>query len=336
MAATRLRLLAIPPEAASFSSLGFGAAGPCDAEVRGRLERVLEVFVEGYNLALARRGQDELAAALRGRFDPHHVGFAFEGAGMAYALLDLATPWRADRLAAFVGGPGRDHDYIAMVGAGFAIARLPWGRRRWPSYARRFDPLLAWCMADGYGFHQGVFAPGRYVRESAERAGPPAGLAPWARRLFDAGLGRSLWWSQVAVPRRIAQAIGSFAEERRAEMWCGIGTAAAYAGGAGDEALGELRELAGPYLPDLLSGVPFAARMRDRGGNPSPATDRACRLLLGRSPEAASRWLAGTVREAAADESIERHVRLRDAYLEVRRRLVEELRQHRKEAPHAS
>jgi hypothetical protein len=76
--------------------------------------------------------------------------------------------------------------------------------------------------------------------------------------------------------------------------------------------------------------------MRDRGGNPSPATDRACRLLLGRGPEAASRWLAGAVREVVEDESIERHVRLRDAYLLVRRRLVEELRQHRKEAPHAS
>src|SRR5215831_16999723 len=87
------RLLAISPDAASFATLGFDAA--CrDLVVRGRLERVLATFIEGYNLALAARGQWELAAALRRGFDDHHVGFAFEGAGMLYALLDLAMPWR--------------------------------------------------------------------------------------------------------------------------------------------------------------------------------------------------------------------------------------------------
>jgi hypothetical protein len=333
MAVTRLRrLLAIPPGAASFAALGFAAGGPCDAEVRSRLERVLAVFAAGYNLTLATADQGKLAVELRRRFDDHHAGFAFEGAGMAYALLDLATPWRASRLAAFIAGPGSGHDYIAMVGAGFAIARLPWALRLWPGYARRFDPLIAWCMADGYGFHQGIFKPGRYV---AGRAEAPARLAHWARRLFDAGLGRSLWWSQGASPRRIARVIGGFAAERRPEMWCGIGTAAVYAGGAGDEALSELRALAGPHLPDLLSGVPFATRMRERGGNPSPVTDRACLQLLGRSPAAASGWLVDVVREVVADESIERTVRLRDAYVLVRRRLVEELRQRRKEIPNA-
>jgi hypothetical protein len=337
MATTLLRrLLAIPPGAASFSALGFGGGGPWGAEVRGRLERVLEVFLAGYNLALAAGGQEELAAELRGRFDDHHVGFAFEGAGMAYAMLDLAMPWGvfggrrkwrgrgACRLGEFLAGAGRDHDYIAAVGAGFAVARLPWGRRRWAAYARRLDPLIAWCLADGYGFHQGIFHWRRYVVECAE---PPVGLAPWARQLFDSGLGRSLWWSQGAAPRRIARVIAGFAPARQPEMWCGVGVAAVYAGGAGDDAVFDLRELAGPYLPDLLTGVPFATRMREKGCNPSPVTDRACRLLLGRNPAAASGWLVETVRRVLEDESVERTVRQRDCYVLVRRRMVEELRE---------
>jgi enediyne biosynthesis protein E3 len=319
----RSRMLAVPLRAASFSVLGFE---PCDAEIRGRLERILETFLQGYNLALALADQQELAAALRGRFDDALVGFGFEGAGMAYALLDLLAPWRPHRLRAFVTGAGRDHDYISMVGAGFAIGRLPWGRQCWPAYARRLDPLVAWCLADGYGFYEGMRHPGRYL---GGHAAAPAGLAAWARRLFDSGLGRSLWWSQGAEPHRIARAIGGFPAPRQPEMWCGVGIAAAYTGAASDEALATLRQLAGRHLPDLQSGVPFAARMRDKGGNPSQATDRACRLLLGSDTAAASQWLVDTLGRVADDESIERTVRLRDAYLLVRRRLLDDLRPSR-------
>jgi enediyne biosynthesis protein E3 len=324
--ALRRRLLAIPPRAVSFDELGFA---PADAAVRGRLEKVLETFVHGYNLSLAIDDPAELADALRRQLDAHHVGFAFEGVGLSYALRDLMAPWKSNRpsrLRAFLDGPGSDHDYIVAVGAGFAIARLPWGRRLWPSYSRRLDPLIGWCLPDGYGFHEGIFHPARYI---AGRAEPPAALPHYARQLFDSGVGRSLWWSQGADPRRIAREIDGFAPARRPEMWCGIGTAAAYAGGHGDAAdaaLLELLELAGPCRADFLSGIPFAARMRQKGGNPSPVTDRACELLLGQSAGETGDWIAATAERVIADESIEREVRLRDSYLLVRQRLVEELR----------
>jgi hypothetical protein len=67
--------------------------------------------------------------------------------------------------------------------------------------------------------------------------------------------------------------------------------------------------------------------MRQKAGNPSPVTDRACRLLLGRSAGEASDWLVRTVEGVVADQSVPRDVRLRDSYLLVRRRLVEELRE---------
>lgn len=316
----RRRLLAIPPRAASFAELGFA---PCDPGVRGRLEKVLETFVHGYNLSLAIEDPKELAATLRGQLDDHHVGFAFEGVGMAYALRDLLAPWRPSRLDAFLEGAGRDHDYIAAVGAGFAVARLPWGRRLWPWYSRRLNPLVSWCLPDGYGFHEGLFHFDHYI---AGRAEPPAELPVFARQLFDSGLGRSLWWSQGAAPQAIARVIDGFAPERRPEMWCGIGVAAAYAGGpASDGALIELLDLAGPWRADFLSGLPFAARMRQKGGNPSPVTGRACELLLGLGAGETGDWIAAVVERVLTDTSVPRDVRLRDSYLLVRRRLVEEL-----------
>lgn len=323
----RRRLLAIPSGKVSFAELGFA---PCDPAVRGRLEKVLETFVHGYNLSLAIDDPEELAATLLGQLDDHHVGFAFEGVGMAYAVRDLLAPGRPSRLDAFLEGAGRDHDYIAAVGAGFAIARLPWGRRLWHWYSQRLNPLVSWCLPDGYGFHEGIFHFDHYIAGRNDRAGPPAAWPHFARQLFDSGLGRSLWWSQGAAPRPIARAIEDFSPERRPEMWCGIGTAAAYAGGhASDHVLIELYDLAGPCQDDFLSGIPFAARMRQKGGNPSPVTERACELLLDRSAGETGDWIATVVERVLTDENVDRggrDIRLRDSYLLVRQRLVEELR----------
>ncbi|HEV2846311.1 MAG TPA: DUF1702 family protein, partial [Thermoanaerobaculia bacterium] len=66
--------------AASFDRLGFA---PCDAAVRARLEKVLETFIQGYNLTLSLGNPQLVASTLRRQLDAHHVGFAFEGAGMA-------------------------------------------------------------------------------------------------------------------------------------------------------------------------------------------------------------------------------------------------------------
>ena len=312
----------IPLDSASFSALGYAA---CDPAVRGRLEKILETFLSGYNRALAVADPQEVADGLRRELDAHHVGFAFEGVGMRYAVCDLLAPWRPSRLRAFLDGPGRDHDYIAAVGAGLAVARLPWGRRLWPRYSRRLDPLVSWCLPDGWGFHQGIFHAERLL---SGRAAPPPGLPAFARQLYDSGLGRSLWWSQGAEPLRIARVLAAFPAERQPEMWCGLGVAAAYAGGTGEGALLALRDLSGPHRADFLSGVPFATRMRQKGRNPSPVTDRACRLLLGRSAGQASDWVAATAERVLADESLDREVRTRDSYLLVRRRLVEELHNH--------
>jgi len=318
------RLLSIRPEAVSFDKLGFLS----EAGVRAHLERVLATFVEGYNLALELEDGEVLAATLRSRFDDQHVGFAFEGAGMHLGLRDLLAPWRSSGLRAFIEGPGREFDYITAVGAGFALARLPWGVRTWTSYARRLDPLVAWCLPDGLGFHDGIFHLRRWLDGRRE---PPASLPPYARQLFDSGIGRSLWWSQGAAPRRIAAVIARFPATRQREMWCGIGVAAAYAGGVTDDELLELGELAGRNRVDYLSGIPFATRMRQKGGNAWSGTDRACRLLLDRTSDDASDWLMEIVDGVVDGDGSDRHsseyqARLRDSYVLVRQRLVEELR----------
>jgi hypothetical protein len=307
------RLLKIRPEEASFKARGFDA---CDPTISRKLEQMLESFIGGYNLAVETQDKDELSRRLYAAFDSHHVGFAFEGVGLYLAMLDMLIPGKPYRLDSYFKGAGEHHDYIAAVGAGFAVARIPWGLRAMDSYLRTLDPLIAWCVPCGYGFHEGFFKHRRFI----DAAGPlPAFLSPLGRQLFDSGLGRSLWWVKGADPSRIHSAIDRFPEDRRAELWAGIGIAACYAGGVEVTELQSLDELSGQYHADFLSGLPFAARLRQKAGNYSDTTELACRALLDRSTDQVA-----DMAEAAAD-AVRGQVRgsgITEAYALLRRHIV--------------
>ena len=89
-----------------------------------------------------------------------------------------------------------------------------------------------------------------------------------------------MWWVFGANPARIAAAIGRFDAARQPEMWTGIGTTVAYAGGGSPAGKSLLLELAGPYRPDLLSGIFLAAHMRHQGRNSSEWTEQLCSDVL--------------------------------------------------------
>lgn len=271
------RRLRLSPDEVSFARRGFRGADPA---VRTHLEGVGGAFVHGYNAALAeaRLGDlagrlDETPAALR--------GFAFEGAAMALTLLDFLVPWSRGRLAALLAGAGRPHSYLVHVGAGWALGRLPLP----PSLlARRLDPVQRWLVLDGFGFHEGFFG----WRRSIDGRRVPLRLSGYARRVFDQGLGRSLWFVRAASPEGIAAAIGAFPASRRADLWSGAGLACAYAGGVTRAAIQRLRQLGAGFEPQLAQGAAFAAKARQVAGNETPTTDLACQVLCGTTAAAAA------------------------------------------------
>jgi enediyne biosynthesis protein E3 len=309
----------LSPGAASFERRGFE---PCEPEARRHLEAALGAFVAGVNAAREEGDDDALAGRLRQSHSSHLVGFAFEGAGAERAARDLLTPWPSRRLETFTHGAAADHDYIATVGAGLVLAMLPWGPRLLHRYMSALDPLLAWCVADGVGFHHGLFRHRVWVESCAAA---PRHFAPFARQLFDAGLGRSLWWVKGASPRRIRLAIDRFAAERRPDLWFGVGLACSYAGGVEAETLRALLAEAGSARIDLLAGVPFACRLRQKAGNPSAATELAAQVLLASDADTAASLLAdlanATSRETGTDEATLRF----GGYAQLRRRLAQAL-----------
>jgi hypothetical protein len=281
------RLLGIDPAEATFARRGFAASTPA---ARERLERVGLTFLDGYHAAL-----EADAGELDARLDatPSVLrGFAYEGAAMALALLDALTPWRRGRLSAFLHGAGAPHAYMVHVGAGWALARL---RRRMAGVPRGMDPLLGWLAADGYGFHEGYFQPGRYAHACAR----PPRLSGYALNAFDQGLGRALWFVHGADAVRVGRAIAAFPLARREALWSGAGLACAYAGGPTGEEAAALASAAGANRAALAQGAAFAAEARRRAGNPAPHTDRACRILCGLSADRAAA-LTATARDGVA------------------------------------
>ncbi len=127
---------------------------------------------------------------------------------------------------------------MTYVGIGWLLARLPGGiqgylRRlqqvgaKGLSPLQKLDPLLGWLAIDGYGFHQGYFHWRKYIQGIL----PPKNLSGYSCRVFDQGLGRSLWFVKGANIHAIEEAIAQFQPQRRADLWSGIGLACGYAGG---------------------------------------------------------------------------------------------------------
>ncbi|MFE0023250.1 DUF1702 family protein [Amycolatopsis sp. NPDC059021] len=248
---------------------------------RGVLESAGRAFLTGLNASLETAG-DALAEKIT-RLEPELRGFAFEGAGMGCALLDLLLPRRRRRVAALLSGPAADYPHLVHVGVGWAYARLRLRPVRGPSGA---DPLLRWLAWDGFGFHQGFFHADRVIgRQRVER-----GLPRDVRRVRDQGLGRALWFCECADPDGVALRIAEFPERRRADLWSGIGLAATYAGGADAGELARLADLSGPFRAHLAQGCAFACAARRVSGIVPAHTDKAADVLARTDTATAADW----------------------------------------------
>ena len=266
---------------ASFSRRGFGDAAPAKRE---HLENIGRTFISGYLAALEVGDLDGLAVRLND-VAAEFRGFAFEGAGMGLALTDNVWKRRSPKFIRFLEGPGAAHRYMLHVGYGWAVARLPWLRRYPKRVLSQHDEYLGPLILDGYGFHEGFF----HWRSAIAGMRMAHALSGYAARVFDQGLGRSLWFFNGADVERTAACVNGFVESRRADLWSGVGLAATYAGGITETELSRLLELAKEYRSHLAQGAAFAVKARHFAGIQTPHTETACRVLCGMScSEAAS------------------------------------------------
>jgi hypothetical protein len=251
-----------------------------NTEAWKHLETVVLTALEGYHATLDGSKFEVLVPRLN--MVPLELrSYAYEGAAMGLTGLDCMLPWKK-RLRAYMAGPGAPHIYMVHIGAGEALALMR--RKPDPFIARLEDRVLCWLVMDGYGFHKGFFSRRRYVDEQVV----PAHLSSYARRIFDQGLGRSIWFSAGANVDSIATIIAAFPATRQADLWVGIGVACTYVGGVDRATVEALQKAAGPYEPQMAMGAAFVAKGRQLANNPVSHTELVCEILWGLTADQAA------------------------------------------------
>jgi enediyne biosynthesis protein E3 len=264
-----------------------------NSETWKQLEAAVLAAIDGYHATLESSKFEKLIPQLD-KVALEMRGYAYEGAAIGLTAFDCVMPWKKS-LQEYMAGPAAAHIYMVHIGAGEALARLR--RKPEPFIARLKDRTLCWLVMDGYGFHEGFFARKRYIDGKVV----PTHLSPYARRIFDQGLGRSIWFLAGAQVERIAATLAVFPTSRQADLWVGIGVACAYVGGIDRAAIEALQKAAGPYRPHMGLGTAFVAKGRQRAGNPVSHTDRACRVLWGLSSEQAAQIVDKGFEDLPAD-----------------------------------
>lgn len=284
------RKLLVTPSTAdiTFEVRGFDTTS---APAQARLEMSALQFLMGFEFAIEQSGHDALVTRLE-TLEREYQGFAFEGAAMALALRDAMSPMPGHKLVEtflagpdFDGGPGSRHIFMAYLGVGFALARLPkalW-RRALPDARKLADhPTLSWLILDGYGFHEAFFHHAKWVdRQFVGRRYPWPGSIGYVNRVIDQGIGRGMWFVCGGDVERLLARIRSFAPSRQADLLCGAGLAAAYAGGVGVEDLELLLRGADEYRPEVAQGAVFALRAREVSGLITEHSDLAAQVFCG-------------------------------------------------------
>ncbi len=282
--ALRRRILTPNVSATRLDTRGFHVKSPVAREL---LETVGRTFLTGYAYAVEARSPAQAQQRLEEVPAPIR-GFAYEGAAMGCTMLDALRPGHGRRLSGLLEGPGADHIYMAYVGMGWAMARLPgfrWSKIKAP------DPLLRWLVLDGYGFHQAYFHTDRYVHEQYQDARfrwPADGPAWYASRVIDQGIGRAMWFVGGTDAELVGTLIDRFPAVRRGDLYGGAGLAACYAGGADADELRAFQQHAGEHATQIAQGCAFAAEARVRAGLVTAHTKMATRVLCGMTPEAAA------------------------------------------------
>ncbi|WP_216217360.1 DUF1702 family protein [Amycolatopsis aidingensis] len=284
--ALRRRVLTPSMSETKVSVRGFHEKTP---EATTLLETVGEMFLTGYGYAAESRKPLDVEARLE-ELPVRFRGFAYEGAAMGFAVRDGLPLGSRRSVAEFLAGRADAHIYMAYVGVGWALARLP--RFRWPAVTASVpDDLLRWLVLDGYGFHQAYFHTDKYVHGHYQEPAfpwPADGSQSYILRAIDQGIGRAMWFVGGTDADFVANMIEKFPRSRHVDLYSGAGLAATYAGGAEEDELRVLWERAGEHRAMVAQASAFAATARVRAGLVVPANELATQVFCGMSVAEAS------------------------------------------------
>ena len=210
------------------------------------VEKVVATFQKGRALSEQEHSLDELIAELN-KFEPRYRSVAFEGASMGVALANSLETWKV------YAEKTEKHATQVHIGLGWAIAE---GQLNLASTLSKVDAEMQVKVLDGYGYWNGLFQRRATIRTQQI----PENIIPEFQAGFDQGVGRAIWYASKGDVSKVLNIINHFSEDRRPNLWQGIGVASTYVGGCSDELIAELKTVAGEFKTYLEKGIEAAER----------------------------------------------------------------------------
>ena len=282
------KVLALDPRRVEFRVRGFDLA---DKAHEARLESIGKAFLRGYNLTLSVRSFAEFEQAM-GQESDLLRGFFIEGGAMGSALVD-SLPFRKPMLPRYIARFAGQYPILVHAGVGLTISKLRW---RELGIMGELDPFYRWLAYDGLGYHNMYFEPDKTL------AGPKRLLEGYASRAYDQGAGRGIWFISGADVTKAAATIATMADDRRPDLWAGVGLALCYAGPSDAAAFLDARRLAGPHAAPMATGVAIACTARVKDQSLLPETRQAVTALWNLEPGALADKVE-TIRQSAVSSA---------------------------------
>jgi hypothetical protein len=148
-------------------------------------------------------------------------------------------------------------------------------------FIRDISPIMQSRVLDGVGYYEGMFRNRTTIRDKVI----PDWLGPNHLHAYDQGIGRALWYIAKGNTDQLLKLIDGFSDNRKPDLWRGIGIAASYVGGCDEAMLISLYDLAASYQVQLASGAVFLAHSRQDAHTMNPETEFACRAWCHMSVE---------------------------------------------------
>lgn len=208
------------------------------------IETVVSTFQKGRSLSEQELGFDELLSKLN-EFEPRYRSVAFEGASMGVALKHSMETWKV------YAKKTEKHATQVHIGLGWAIAE---GQMNLASTLSEIKPEMRVKVLDGFGYWHGLFRRRLTIRTQQI----PENITSEFQTGFDQGIGRAIWYITKGEVDKVLNIINHFEQDRKANLWQGIGVASTYVGGCSDELIAELKSASHEFKMNLANGIEAA------------------------------------------------------------------------------
>lgn len=266
------------------------------------LRATSDVFLKGLFRGLS--GNHVLTeAASFAAGEMQYLGVFLEGNAMGLALSDYLTPAKRKRWNTLRCEIENRHPYEVHTALGMALGM----------FGGKIDnatSLWQWFVLDGLGFQQGLLHPDKFIerRIRSRRA-----LSAQGAKVFDQGLGRSIWFQSAGDVQRACESVEKFDHERHADLWTGLGVAVAHVGNLPESSLTYLRARAEKHAASFAVGIAIAAHVRHLNGTGKEVADNACRIIAGVSAQEAAAIVEHSYAAVYGSTTNDIHMRWQDA-----------------------